>query len=106
VSQVRFIRNFLAALIKIPTLIDFAEQLKLLGYQENIPLSVLSTFSGNETSFRAYASILIWLIKNLDPDAMVHQDSHTETDRVMLIRTTTEFLVLKQKKMYLPYCYS
>lgn len=72
---------------------DFSEQLKLIGYQENIPLAVLSTFSGNETSFRAYGNILIWLIKCLDPDAMVHQDSHTESDRVMLIRTATEFLV-------------
>jgi clusterin-associated protein 1 len=73
---------------------DFAEHLKLLGYQENIPLAVLSTFSGTETSFRSYANILIWLIKNLDPDAMIHQDSHTESDRVMLIRTSTEFLVI------------
>lgn len=72
---------------------DFSEHLKLIGYQENIPLAVLSTFSGSETSFRAYANILIWLIKCLDPDAMVHQDSHTEGDRVMLIRTATEFLV-------------
>lgn len=72
---------------------DFSEQLKLIGYQENIPLAVLSTFSGNETSFRAYGNILIWLIKCLDPDAMIHQDSHTESDRVMLIRTATEFLV-------------
>jgi hypothetical protein len=64
-----------------------------LGYQENIPLAVLSTFSGNEISFRAYANILVWLIKNLDPDAMVHHETHTESDRVMLIRTATEFLV-------------
>lgn len=74
-------------------LADFAEHLKLIGYQENIPLAILSTFSGNETSFRAYANILIWLINCLDPDAMVHHDCHTESDRVMLIRTATEFLV-------------
>lgn len=73
---------------------DFSEHLKLIGYQENIPLAVLSTFYGNETSFRAYANILVWLIKCLDPDAMVHQESHTEGDRVMLIRTATEFLVI------------
>lgn len=72
---------------------DFSEHLKLIGYQENIPLAVLSTFSGNETSFRAYANILVWLIKCLDPDAMIHQDCHTESDRVLLIRTATEFLV-------------
>lgn len=72
---------------------DFSEHLKLLGYQENIPLSVLSTLSGNETSFKAYGSILIWLVRCFDPDAMVHTDSHTESDRVMLIRTATEFLV-------------
>lgn len=77
-------------------ILDFAEHLKLLGYQENIPLAILSTFSGKETSFRAYANILVWLIKNLDPDAMIHQDSHTESDRVMLIRTSTEFLVIKK----------
>lgn len=78
----------------------------MLGYQENIPLAILSTFSGNETSFRAYANILVWLIKSLDPDAMVHQDSHTESDRVMLIRTATEFLAvssgikLNPRKLY------
>lgn len=82
-------------------ILDFAEHLKLLGYQENIPLAILSTFSGNETSFRAYANILVWLIKNLDPDAMIHQDSHTESDRVMLIRTSTEFLVIKKFSNYL-----
>lgn len=85
--------RFTRVLISIFSSTDFAEQLKLIGYQENIPLAVLSTFSGNETSFRAYANILVWLIKCLDPDAMVHQDSHTESDRVMLIRTATEFLV-------------
>ncbi|KAL7035512.1 hypothetical protein ACKWTF_008417 [Chironomus riparius] len=85
---------------------DFSEHLKLLGYQDNIPLSILSTFSGNENSFRAYANILIWLIKNFDPDALVHEDSHTETDRVMLIRTATEFLAvsagikLNPRKLY------
>jgi clusterin-associated protein 1 len=84
--------------------------LKLIGYQENIPLAILSTFSGNETSFRAYANILIWLIKCLDPDAMVHQDSHTEGDRVMLIRTATEFLAvssgikLNPRKLYASNC--
>ncbi|XP_070500108.1 clusterin-associated protein 1 [Chironomus tepperi] len=82
------------------------EHLKLLGYQDNIPLSILSTFSGNENSFRAYANILIWLIKNFDPDALVHEDSHTESDRVMLVRTATEFLAvsagikLNPRKLY------
>lgn len=69
-------------------------------------MAILSTFSGNETSFRAYANILVWLIKNLDPDALIHQDSHTESDRVMLIRTATEFLAvssgikLNPRKLY------
>lgn len=94
-----FIINF--NLIFKRKILDFAEHLKLLGYQENIPLAILSTFSGNETSFRAYANILVWLIKNLDPDAMIHQDSHTESDRVMLIRTSTEFLVIKKFSNYL-----
>lgn len=81
-----------------------------MGYQENIPLVVLSTFSGNETSFRAYANILVWLIKCLDPDAIIHQDSHTESDRVMLIRTATEFLAvssgikLNPRKLYASNC--
>lgn len=81
--------------------LDLAEHLKLIGYQENIPLAVLSTFSGNETSFRSYANIFIWLIKCLDPDAMIHPDSHTESDRVMLIRTATEFLVKIKLRMKL-----
>lgn len=84
--------------------------MKLLGYQESIPLSVLSTLSGNETSFKAYGNILIWLIQCFDPDAMVHQDSHTESDRVLLIRTTTEFLAvsagikLNPRKLYASNC--
>ncbi|CRL02071.1 CLUMA_CG015265, isoform A [Clunio marinus] len=89
---------------------DFAEHLKLIGYQENIPLALLSTFNGNETSFKAYSNILIWLIKCLDPDALIHQDSHTEADRVLLIRTTTEFLAvsagikLNPRKLYASNC--
>lgn len=67
--------------------------MKILGYQENIPLTVLNTFSGNVESFRVYANILVWLIKCLDPDSMIHQETRSESDRVMLIRSATEFLV-------------
>ena len=76
-----------------PFIKDFAEHLKILGYQENIPLTVLNTFSGNVESFRVYANILVWLIKCLDPESMIHQETRSESDRVMLIRSATEFLV-------------
>lgn len=76
-----------------PYIKDFAEHLKILGYQENIPLTVLNTFSGNVESFRVYANILVWLIKCLDPESMIHQETRSESDRVMLIRSATEFLV-------------
>ena len=73
---------------------DFAEHLKILGYQEPIPLSMLNTINGNVEVFRVYANILLWLIKCLDPDCILPAETRTENDRVLLIRSATEFLVI------------
>lgn len=73
---------------------DFAEHLKILGYQEPIPLSILNTINGNAEVFKVYANILLWLIKCLDPDFILPSETRTENDRVLLIRSATEFLVL------------
>lgn len=85
---------------------DFAEHLKILGYQETIPLSLLNTIHGNTDVFRVYANILLWLIKCLDPENVLPQETRTESDRVLLIKSATEFLAvssgikLNPRKLY------
>jgi clusterin-associated protein 1 len=70
----------------------------------------LSTLTGNENSFKAYGNILVWLCRCFDKDAIIHHNSLTESDRVFLIRTSTEFLAvsagikLNPRKLYASNC--
>lgn len=45
-------------------------------------------------NFNLVADILIWLIKRFDPDANIHEAYTTEQDRVLLVRSAAEFMVL------------
>uniref|UniRef100_A0A336MVG7 CSON007902 protein n=1 Tax=Culicoides sonorensis TaxID=179676 RepID=A0A336MVG7_CULSO len=74
---------------------DLTEQLKLLGFTENIPISLLNTSYGSLESFKVYASILKWLIGRLEPGATVPGNVETENDRIIFIRSVSEFLVIK-----------
>lgn len=72
---------------------DLTEQLKLLGFTENIPIALLNTSYGSLESFKAYATILQWLVSRLEPGATVPGNINTENDRILFIRSVSEFLV-------------
>uniref|UniRef100_A0A182XY23 Uncharacterized protein n=2 Tax=Anopheles stephensi TaxID=30069 RepID=A0A182XY23_ANOST len=74
---------------------DLAEQLKLLGYPNNIPISVLNTPYGGPESFKAYSDILQWLINRLEPNLVLSGGTRTEQERIQFVRSATEFLVTK-----------
>uniref|UniRef100_A0A182J4S3 Uncharacterized protein n=1 Tax=Anopheles atroparvus TaxID=41427 RepID=A0A182J4S3_ANOAO len=74
---------------------DLAEQLKLLGYPNNIPISVLNTPYGGPESFKAYSDILQWLINRLEPNMMLAGGTRSEQERILFVRSATEFLVTK-----------
>lgn len=84
------------------------EQLKILGFTENIPLAVLSTNYGSLEAFKAYSMILQWLVSRLEPGSgvLLSRGVATEGDRVAFIRAVSEFLVIKAgikvnpKKLY------
>jgi clusterin-associated protein 1 len=44
-------------------------------------------------NFQLVAEILIWLVKRFDPDADIPSEYNTEQDRVILVRSVTEFMV-------------
>ncbi|XP_058447551.1 clusterin-associated protein 1 [Malaya genurostris] len=75
--------------------IYLSEHLKLLGYPNNIPISVLNTPYGGPESFNAYSDILTWLISRLEPALLLAGGTRTEPDRVAFVRSATEFLVTK-----------
>ncbi|XP_058064792.1 clusterin-associated protein 1 [Anopheles bellator] len=74
---------------------DLGEQLKLLGYPNHIPVSVLNTPYGGPESFKAYSDVLQWLINRLEPNQALAGGSRTEQERILFIRSATEFLVTK-----------
>ncbi|KAL9695780.1 hypothetical protein quinque_015065 [Culex quinquefasciatus] len=74
---------------------DLSEHLKLLGYPNNIPLSVLNTPFGGPESFKAYSDILSWLVGRLEPTLTLAGGTRTEQDRILFVRSATEFLVTK-----------
>ncbi|EAT35537.1 AAEL012303-PA [Aedes aegypti] len=74
---------------------DLSEHLKILGYPNNIPLSVLNTPYGGPESFKAYYDVLTWLIGRLEPNLILAGGIRSEQDRVLFVRSATEFLVTK-----------
>uniref|UniRef100_A0A182TD23 Uncharacterized protein n=1 Tax=Anopheles melas TaxID=34690 RepID=A0A182TD23_9DIPT len=74
---------------------DLAEQLKLLGYPNSIPISVLSTPYGGPESFKAYSDVLQWLINRLEPNLVLAGGTRTEQERIQFVRSATEFLVTR-----------
>lgn len=73
--------------------LDLTEQLKILGFAEIIPLALLNTSYGSLESFKAYTTILQWLVSRLEPGATIPGSVNTEHDRIMFIRSVAEFLV-------------
>ncbi|XP_075158221.1 clusterin associated protein 1 [Haematobia irritans] len=74
---------------------DLAEHLKLLGYPHTFPLQALSSNFGCLASFYVVAEVLQWLAGLLEPGAILPGGITTQDERVLLIRSATEFFVTK-----------
>jgi clusterin-associated protein 1 len=62
--------------------------MRALGYPR-----LISMENFRNPNFQLVAEILIWLVKRFDPDADVPSEYDTERDRVVLVRSVTEFMV-------------
>ncbi|XP_023291343.2 clusterin-associated protein 1 [Lucilia cuprina] len=74
---------------------DLAEHLKLLGYPYTFPLQALSNNFGCLASFYIVAEVLQWLAGLLEPGSVLPGGIATKEERVLLIRSATEFFVTK-----------
>ncbi|EDW65595.1 uncharacterized protein Dvir_GJ19345 [Drosophila virilis] len=74
---------------------DLGEHLKLLGFPRVFPLQALATPHGNLASFHIVAELLQWLAGLLEPGAVLAGGVESEEQRVMLIRSATEFFLTK-----------
>lgn len=82
-------------LILIIIFVDLAEHLKLLGFPNQFPLQALYSSFGSLASFHVVAEILQWLAGLMEPGATLAGGTATEDERVILIRSATEFFVTK-----------
>jgi len=62
--------------------------MRALGYPR-----LISMENFRNPNFQLVAEILIWLVKRFDPDADILLEYDTEQDRVILVRSVTEFMV-------------
>ncbi|XP_055841416.1 clusterin-associated protein 1 [Episyrphus balteatus] len=74
---------------------DLSEHLKLLGFPKVFPLQALCSNYGSLASFQVVAEILQWLAGLLEPGTILSGSPDTEAERVLLIRSATEFFVTK-----------
>lgn len=62
--------------------------MRALGYSR-----LISMENFRSPNFPLVAEILIWLLKRFDPDADIHTEFDTEENRILLVKTATQFLV-------------
>lgn len=62
--------------------------MRALGYPR-----LISMENFRNPNFQLVAEILVWLVKRFDPDADIPSDCDTEQDRVILVKSVTEFMV-------------
>ncbi|KAM7347116.1 clusterin associated protein 1 [Cochliomyia hominivorax] len=74
---------------------DLAEHLKLLGYPHSFPLQALTTNFGCLASFYIVAEVLQWLAGLMEPGTVLPGGVTSKDERVLLIRSATEFFVTK-----------
>lgn len=63
--------------------------MRVLGYPR-----LISIANFRVPNFPLVAEILVWLVKRFDPDVDISNDHDTEEQRVTLIRTVAEFMVI------------
>lgn len=80
---------------------NFTEMMRVLGYPR-----LISIANFRVPNFPLVAEILVWLVKQFDPDIDIPNEHETEEQRVALIRNVAEFMALKTniklntKKLY------
>ncbi|EDV47662.1 clusterin-associated protein 1 isoform X1 [Drosophila erecta] len=74
---------------------DLGEHLKLLGFPRVFPLQSLANQHGSLASFHIVAELLQWLAGLMEPGASLPGGVESEEQRVLLIRSATEFFVTK-----------
>ncbi|KAH8244998.1 hypothetical protein KR032_003551, partial [Drosophila birchii] len=74
---------------------DLGEQLKLLGFPRVFPLQSLANPHGSLASFHIVAELLQWLSGLMEPGSTLPGGVDTEEQRILLVRSATEFFVTK-----------
>ncbi|KAJ3022473.1 UNVERIFIED_CONTAM: Clusterin-associated protein 1 [Siphonaria sp. JEL0065] len=69
---------------------SFTEKMRALGYPRMISMD-----SFRQCNFDAVADILLWLVRHYDPSFEVLDDTETEQDRVIFIKTIAMFMASK-----------
>lgn len=69
--------------------------MKILGYPKPLKLTALYTNQGSLENFKLIFDILRWLIDQYEPGTILLGSTDTEIDRVLLVRSAVEFLVVK-----------
>ncbi|KAH8357980.1 hypothetical protein KR084_004126, partial [Drosophila pseudotakahashii] len=76
-------------------LVDLGEHLKLLGFPRVFPLQSLANKHGSLASFHIVSELLQWLAGLMEPGATLPGGVESEEQRVLLVRSATEFFVTK-----------
>lgn len=74
---------------------DLFEYLKILGYPKPLKLTALYTNQGSLENFKLIFDILRWLIDQYEPGTILLGNTDSEIDRILLVRSAVEFLVVK-----------
>jgi len=67
----------------------------LLGFPKVFPLQALATNYGSLASFHVVVEVLQWLASLLEPGTILAGGIASEGERVLLVRSATEFFVTK-----------
>ena len=69
---------------------NFTEMMRALGYPR-----LISMENFRQPNFTLVAEILAWLVKQYDPQADIPSDTDTEQDRVIFVKSVTQFMATK-----------
>uniref|UniRef100_K7GFC4 Clusterin associated protein 1 n=1 Tax=Pelodiscus sinensis TaxID=13735 RepID=K7GFC4_PELSI len=87
--------------LEFPSLLDFTEMMRALGYPRLISMENFRT-----PNFMLVSEVLLWLCKRYEPQTDVPSDVETEQDRIFFIKAVAQFMATKAhiklntKKLY------